>query len=283
MQLELEIVALVLAAALMHATWNALVKNGRDRLGTMALVNGTGGLAGLVMLPFLPLPAPEAWPWLLASMVLHQIYYAALLLAYRTGDLSQVYPLARGTAPLLVAVGAWLLAGETLSQAEAAGVVIVSLGILSLAWRRGLRPEGEWAALGFALLTACSIGLYSLADGMGVRLSGDALGYIAWLFVLDAIPFLVFAIWRRGWSILPADAAELRNGVLGGLVSLGAYGCVIWAFSQGPMAHIVALRETSVLIAAGIGAYLLKEPFGPRRIAASAVVAGGAVLLNAGF
>lgn len=283
MALEPGVVALVLLAALFHASWNALVKNGQDRLATMSLVIGVGGLIGLLGLPFVALPAAGAWPWLLASVALHQVYFAVLLLAYRSGDLSQVYPIARGTAPMLVALGAWILAGEVLSPVEALGVAIVSLGIVSLAWRRGLRPSGEWSALCFALMTACSIGLYSLADGLGVRSAGTALGYIFMLFFLEALPFLAFALWWRGPSLWRFAPGELRAGLLGGVISVVAYGCVIWAFSQGPMAHIVALRETSVLIAAGIGAWLLKEPFGRQRIAASAVVACGAVLLNAGF
>ena len=282
MALSPGVVALVLLAALLHASWNALVKSGQDRVATMALVIGVGGLIGLAGLPFVPLPAPAAWPWLLLSVLLHQTYFATLLLAYRTGDLSQVYPVARGAAPLLVALGAWLLADEALSPAETLGVAIVSLGIVSLAWRRGLRPSGEWPALCFALLTAGSIGLYSLADGLGVRSAGHALSYILWLFALQAVPFLAFVAWRHGKALRRVDRATLRAGLIGGAIAMAAYGCVIWAFSQGPMAHIVALRETSVLIAAALGAWLLKEPFGPRRIAASAVVAGGAVLLNAG-
>lgn len=282
MALEPGVVGLVLLAALLHASWNALIKSGGDRLVAMALLTGTAGLIGLAGLPFVPVPAPGAWPWLLTSVAVHQVYFATLILAYRTGDLSQVYPVARGTAPLMVALGAWLLAGEALSAAEAAGVAIVSLGIVSLSWRRGARPSGESRALVFALMTAAGIAIYSLADGLGVRASGHAVGYILWLFTLQAVPFVAFVAWRRGRRLFEVSRADLRSGALGGAIAMTAYGCVIWALGQGPMAHIVALRETSVLIAAALGAWLLKEPFGRHRIAASAVVACGAVLLNAG-
>jgi drug/metabolite transporter (DMT)-like permease len=280
MALDPGVVALVLLAALLHATWNALIKSGGDRLAAMALLTATSCLIGLAGLPFVPVPEAAAWPWLLMSVAVHQAYFATLILAYRTGDLSQVYPIARGTAPMLVAVGAWLLAGEVLTLAEAVGVVVLSLGIVSLSWRRGLRPHGEAQALLFALMTAVSIALYSLADGLGVRASGHAVGYILWLFFLQAPPFLAFVAWRRGRRLLEIAPRDLRNGLAGGAISMAAYGCVIWALGQGPMAHVVALRETSVILAALLGTLFLGEPFGRRRIAAACTVAAGAALLQ---
>ncbi len=283
MTLDIGVVALVLLAAVLHATWNAFVKAGADRLAVLTLAVAAPAPLCALALPFVPLPEVASWPYLGASVVLHTFYFACLLFAYRHGDLSQVYPIARGSAPVLVAVGAWALAGEQLEPAEMAGVLIVSAGIMSLAWRRGhLAGDGEARAVGFALLTALTIGLYSVADGLGVRASGAAIGYILWMFALEGLPFLAFTLWVRRGRIRASFAPSLKAGIGGALISSLAYGIVVWAMSVAPMAHVVALRETSVIMAAAIGALVLKEPFGGRRIAAAVVVAGGAVLLQTG-
>ena len=278
------VIALVLLAALCHASWNALVKSGADRLVMMNYTIGVSSVLCFFIAPFVPLPNAAAWPFLIASLLIHLAYYAALLYAYEHGDLSQVYPIARGSAPVIVAGGAWLAANEALSPAELAGVLIVSGGIISLAWRgrRATRPEGELKAVGFALLTACTIGSYSLVDGLGVRRSGNAASYIVWLFVLEIIPLFAFTAWRRRGRLVADFAPHFKIGLVGGVIAGTAYAIAIWAMSQGPMAHVVALRETSVIMAAIIGALVLKEPFGPRRIAAASVVAAGAVLLQTG-
>jgi drug/metabolite transporter (DMT)-like permease len=162
-------------------------------------------------------------------------------------------------------------------------VLILCGGIVSLAWRRnGPAHDGEVKAVGFALLTSLMIGLYSVTDGLGVRGAGTAAGYILWLFAIEGLPLLFYALWRRRGRIRAAFAPSLKAGLGGAVISCLAYGIVIWAMSLGPMAHVVALRETSVIMAAALGALVLKEPFGHRRIAAAAVVAGGAVLLQAG-
>ncbi len=278
------VIALVLLAALCHASWNALVKSGADRLVMMNYTIGVSSVLSLFLAPFVPLPNAAAWPFLIGSTLIHLAYYAALIFAYRHGDLSQVYPIARGSAPVIVAGGAWLAAGEALNGAELAGVLIVSGGIISLAWRGrgGLRPDGELKAIGFALLTACTIGSYSLVDGLGVRRSGNAASYIIWLFIFEIIPLFAFTWWRRRGRLIADFAPHFKVGLVGGVIAGTAYAIAIWAFSQGPMAHVVALRETSVIMAAIIGALILKERFGPRRIAAAAVVAAGAVLLQVG-
>ena len=273
----------MLLAAGMHATWNALVKTGNDRLVTLALVNLAPTIPAALALPFLPAMEWEAVPFLAASVALHTLYYACLIGAYRTGDLSQVYPIARGSAPVLVAVGAWLLAGEAKTPLEIAGIAIVSLGIVSLAWRPGplrLPTLRQDEAILFALATGLTIAGYSIADGMGGRASGSVFTYIAWLFALDGLIIVAYAVWRRRKTLRQSFQPLLLRGFAGGAVAGTAYSIVIWAMSVAPMAHIVALRETSVLIAAGIGALLLKESFGKQRIAAAAVVVGGAALLH---
>jgi len=284
MTLEPGVLALVLLAAVLHASWNALVKTGGDRLVVTTLVMTAASLPCAVALFFLPPLEPAAAPFLLISVLVHFVYYGFLLGAYHHGDLSQVYPIARGAAPALVALAAWVFAGEDLSAVELLGVLVVSLGIMSLAWRRGVRlGDGEAKAIGFALLTALSIAVYLLADGMGVRRGGHALSYICWLFAIEGLPLLAFTFWRRRGRIRAAFMPQLGRGLLGGTVATVSYGIAIWAMGQASMAHVVALRETSVIFAAAIGALALKEPFGRIRIAAATVVASGAVLLNLGL
>lgn len=273
----------MLLAAVMHATWNALVKTGRDRLVMQTLVILVPSIPAMIALPFLPAMEWDAVPYLAGSTLLHFLYYTCLVGAYRVGDLSQVYPIARGSAPVLVAVGAWLLAGETKTPLEIAGILVVSLGIVSLAWRPGplrLPSVREDEALLLAFATGLTIAGYSVADGMGGRESGFVFTYIAWLFATEGPPLLLFALWRRRGRVRESFAPNILPGIIGGAVAGTAYAIVIWAMSVAPLAHVVALRETSVLIAAGIGALLLKESFGKQRIAAAAVVVGGAALLH---
>lgn len=281
MALEPGVVVLVLCAAALHATWNALIKAGGDRLVmTMLVLMGPVPvcIAGLFVLPGLE---PGAWPFLLTSAALHYVYYALLIAAYTHGDLSQVYPVSRGAAPALVAVAAWGLAGEGLTEGEVIGILIVSAGIMSLARTRQMRLPAETKALGLALLNAVAIAGYLVVDGMGVRRAGAPLTYIAWLFLLEALPVLGFTLWRRRGRFVRSVAPHLRLGLFGGIVSGFSYGITIWAMSRGPMAHVVALRETSVVMGAVFGVLVLKEPFGVRRVVAASVVAAGAVLLTA--
>lgn len=283
MSLDPAVFFLVLAAALMHATWNALIKSGGDGLVTTTVIMAVPAVPSAIALVFLPTLLPAAWPFLALSVVTHFAYYAVLLNAYRHGDLSQVYPIARGCAPALVGIGAWLFAAETLSTIEMLGVLIVSGGIFSLSWRRrGTAGPSELKAIGFALLTALTIAIYLLADGMGVRRAGNALTYICWLMLLDAIPLTLFTLWRRRGRIRESFVPCLRLGLAGGTLASISYGITIWAMGVAPMAQVVAVRETSVIFAAALGALVLKEPFGRFRIAAAAVVATGAVLLNLG-
>lgn len=273
----------VLFAAVLHAAWNALVKSSTDRFLSMSTVNLVSSLLALPLILVLPLPPVEAWGWLLASILIHQAYYVALILAYRHGDLSQAYPLARGSAPLLVALGAWLLAGESLTPLALGGIAITALGILSL--MRGLRireREGRHA-LFFALATGVAISAYTVADGMGGRAGPAPWSYIAWLFFIEGLPFpLLVPVLRRRAVIVAFLRHGARDAALGGVLSAAAYCIVIWALTRAPMSSVSALRETSVVIAAMIGAVFLGERFGRRRIAAALVVAAGVVVLQLG-
>jgi drug/metabolite transporter (DMT)-like permease len=274
------VLALVLLAAALHASWNALVKAGGDPFVRLALLNVVSGVCALPLLFLVAVPALASWPYLFGSVAIHVAYNLALAYGYRFGDLSHVYPIARGIAPPLVALGAWLIAGEAPTPLGALAILVISGAIASLAFGPGWRL-GPLAPVGFALATGLSIAGYTICDGIGGRAAGDVLGYIAWLFVLNAVPFgLIVALWRRH-DLAGQLRLSWRASVLGGVFALVAYGLVIWAMRLAPMASVSALRETSVTMAALIGARLLREPFGSRRLVAASVVALGVVLLEA--
>ncbi len=283
MPLAFPVAGLVLLAALMHASWNALVKGAEDRFLAMTLVTVMPGLLSLVVAVFLlPLPARASWPFLLLSMIAHGGYYVCLLEAYRFGDLSRIYPLARGTAPLFVAALSTLAVGERLATPALAGVALVALGTGSLAFEDGWPKGGQGRSVIFALLTAIAIAGYMLADGLGARRSGAPFSYIAWVFAIDSLPLLLALPVLRGRASLAYLRRNWLIGLAGGLLSLGAYGIAIWAMSRGAMGEVAALRETGVVFAALIGWLALGEPLGRRRIAASCAVAAGIILLGIG-
>ncbi len=280
------VIALVLCAAVMHAVWNTVIKMGSDRLMIMAVVIGMGGLLSPALILYGPPPLPESWRFIALSALIHCAYFFFLIQAYEVGDLSHAYPLARGTAPLVVAAGGALFAGEWLNPFELLGVVLVSAGIISLMLTGsfGLRgakgPHGQWRPLFYPLATGVMIAAYTIADGLGVRLSGNPASYIGWLFLFSAIPIAVFAALRRRGAALAFLRRHWTSSMGGGLLAFGAYALVIWALSLGAMVHVSALRETSVVIAALIGTRLLGEPFGARRVLSAATVAGGVVVLH---
>lgn len=280
MTLPVGVAALVLLAALFHATWNALLKTGDDRLAMLSIANASGVVIALVMTPFVPPPLAASWPFLLASVLLHTGYYGFLIHAYRHGDLSHVYPLARGLSPILVAALAAVFAHELLPPWGLAGVALACIGIASLTidrptpWRSDRRP------LAYALGTALFIAAYTLADGMGVRRAGEPLAYIVWLMFLDGLPIIGFGVWARRHRLGETVARNWVSGCTSGALQFAAYALVIWAMSLGAMAAVSALRETSVIFAAAIGALILKERFGARRMTAACLVAAGIVLMR---
>lgn len=282
MELSPAVAALVLLAAVLHASWNVLVKIGGDRLLVQTTVIGTGSLLCALALPFVPLPAPAAWPFVVASVVVHSLYFFGLLRSYAHGDLSQVYPIARGTSPLVVALLAVPLAGEHLSAHDFAGVVLVTAGILSLA--RGRPATGDVRAVRYALATGLTIAAFTLVDGLGVRRAGDPLSFILWMSALEIVPLGLFVALRRRERVRAFLAVNgvrgLASGVAGGIMAVSAYGIVLWAYSRAALAPVAALRETSVVMAALFGSLSLGEPFGARRVLASVVVVIGVALLN---
>jgi drug/metabolite transporter (DMT)-like permease len=271
--------AAVLAAAVLHAAWNALVKQGGDPFLRLAVVILTGSLVCFPLLPLVEPPPPAAWPWLLASVTVHIAYDWLLCLGYLRGDLSLVYPMARGVAPPLVALLGLLVAGERLAPEGLAAVAVVSAGILVLLGL-GRVARAQRRSLLYASGCGVAIALYTLADGQGVRAAGEPWGYILWLFALDGLPFGLPVLWLQRHRLQGLATPGLAPAALGGLLSFAAYALVIWAMATTPMALVSALRETSVVLAAWIGTRLLAEPFGGRRIAAAALVAAGIVLLK---
>ncbi|HVI90991.1 MAG TPA: EamA family transporter [Dongiaceae bacterium] len=270
---------LVLAAALMHAGWNVMAKTAGDKLLNIGLISVGLGVVGLIFTPFVDFPDRASWHFLLGSLIAHLGYYVFLSTGYRHGDLSQVYPIARGMAPPLVAFTAWLLIGETLSPLQLAGVLATSFGILSLALDKPLDRAHSWRPILFGLLTSLTIMSYTLFDGQGVRVAGDHLGYIVWLFVLDVPLVLAYCLWRRPGAI-GYFRQRWRFGLIGGVLSGGAYGISIFAMSQGGLASVSSLRETSVIFAAVMSSLLLKERFRHRRYVSVLLVATGAALLH---
>jgi drug/metabolite transporter (DMT)-like permease len=288
MVVEPLIVALLLAAALMHASWNALLKADRsDRMATFGVIMTTGTVMGLVAVPFLPMIYPEAWKFLVASVIIHVAYYTFLLKAYSYGDLSHTYPIARGLGPLLVALVSGQLIGEHLRTQDILGVVLLSGGLVALALPlKGAPHTGGRHGLAtlFAVLTGITIAAYIIADGMGVRAAGPdmahRIAYIAWLCVLEGPWLLVLALALRPETVISHLKRTWWRGVIGGVIANTGYGIAIYALVLGPMAHVAALRETSVLFGALMGTLLLGEPFGTRRIAAAFIIVVGLVMMN---
>ncbi|MEE9375238.1 MAG: EamA family transporter [Rhizobiaceae bacterium] len=271
------VILLVLGAAFLHAFWNAMIKGSTDRVLTMGLVNLGHALFGLVMVfLFLP-PAPESWPFIAGSTFIHLFYYGFLVWAYRHGDLSQVYPIARGIAPLMIALGAQFFAGEYLSKGAWAGITLVSIGIGVLMLDRKAGSIHK-QALYAALLTGFTIAAYSIVDGMGVRLSGNPFGYIGWLFLLEIIPAFGFLFFRR--KALKSVGSKLYcYGLAGGLISSAAYGLAIYAKTLTTLGAVSALRESSVIIAALIGVIWFKERPWEMRVISALIVAAGVIIL----
>jgi phosphonate utilization associated putative membrane protein len=275
------VVAAVLFGALLHAGWNAMVKSSSDKALDTATIHLVGSLVALPLLLFTGLPAASSWPFILTSVVIHIGYYIALTGAYKHGDLGLTYPLMRGTAPLLVALSATFTVGETLSPLSWAGVLGVSCGVLALGLSRHAIESPR--AVGFALANAVVIAVYTVVDALGARASGNPLQYVVALFALDGWPFALMVLHRRGFAVAwPYARRRAPLALVGASASLGSYGIALWAMTRAPVATVAALRETSVLFAALLGTWLLKEAFTPRRALGTAVIVAGVMALRLG-
>jgi len=271
------VIALVLCAAILHASWNAILRGGEDRLWSVTVMSFAATALAIPAVVLLPLPAQASWPYLGLSVGLQVVYSWFLVLAYRHADLGQVYPMIRGSVPLLVTLGAAIFAGERLSAPALSGIVLVSAGILSLALGRGrAHPKAVAAALANSLVIAT----YTVTDGIGARLSGNSFAYVTWIFLLYGVlmPAAFLAVRRR--LIVRWSAPETRTALIAGVVQLVTYGTVIWALTLAPIGPVSALRETSIVFAALIGRLFLSEPLTARRLGGCVVIAAGAACLG---
>jgi drug/metabolite transporter (DMT)-like permease len=268
----------VLAAAVTHAAWNAIAHGIKDQMLAFALIGVGGIIAAIPLVIIAATPRPDCWPYLLGSVAIHVFYILLLMRCYRYGEFSQVYPLARGTSPLVVTVLAAIFVHERPSLPQVAGVLVISAGLAVLVF--GGRRAGRAAFLA-AVGTGLTIAAYTTVDGVGVRLSASPVGYIGWLILLESLCVPMFALLRRREVLLKQPPRILLSGVAGGALSVLAYGLVLWAQTRGALAPIAALRETSIIFGAIIGTLVFREPFGRTRIAATLLVVAGIVLLNA--
>jgi len=272
LELTLGVTFAVLGAALLHASWNALIKSGADPILDTALVALASSGIAIALAAWVAPPAPASWPFIAASALIHVAYFTTLALAYHAGDMSHGYPIMRGTAPLVTALASWLWLGEAISPGAWAGVLLICGGVLSL----GLAGGGaSRRATAWALANAAVIAAYTLADGAGVRAAGGAGRYVVWLFVFMGLPFGLGVLALRRGEFLRHAARHWWRGLAGGALSVLSYGIALWAMTRAPVAVVAALRETAVIFGALIGAWLLKEGhLGPRLGGAAAVLAG---------
>ena len=273
--------AAVLFAAACHAAWNAAIKRGLDPLATTVVISVGAALVAAAMMPLVGLPAAASWPWCAASVLIHLFYFAALIESYRAGDLGQVYPIARGSAPLMTAAATTVFVGERLGILGWFGIILLVAGVLLLSLRGGRDlARLDRKAVGFALFTAVTICAYSVVDGVGARLAGSANAYTVALFVGIAPVMVIYALARRGAAATLAIGRHWGLGLAGGTLQLGSYGIAIWAMTVAPIAIVAALRETSVLFGAAIAVIFLKEPLRASRIVAAVMIIAGLALIR---
>jgi len=275
--MSLTVFEIVLVAAVLHASWNAIVKAGKNTVLTMVLVTASAALWAVVLLPVLPSPSPESWPYIALSAALQIVYFALVARIYRIADMSQTYPIMRGAAPLIVALAGTLFLDEALSSPAWLGVCIICSGILIMLWSGGLKSR---EGLILALLNALVISGYTLVDGIGVRLSAAPASYTLWIFLITGASIGCWATLTQ-WS-------QTRNylrlnwhlGAVGGLGTLVSYGLALYAMTQAPVAVVAALRETSILFSAVISWLILKEHITVVRCVSVCLIAIGAITLR---
>ena len=275
--------AAMLFAAACHAGWNAAIKRALEPLAMTVLISVGAALVALAFLPVVGLPQPAAWPWVAASVPIHLVYFAALIESYRAGDMGQVYPIARGSAPLLTALASPLIVGEWIGPGAWLGILLLVAGVLLLSLRGG-RDLGnlDRRAVGFALFTALAVSAYSLVDGIGARVAGPARAsaYSVALFIGLGPVMVLYALARRGPGIFAAMIAHWKTGLAGGALQLGSYGIAIWAMTVAPIALVAALRETSVLFGALLAVLFLKEPLRASRVVAAVMIVFGLIVIR---
>ena len=267
----------VLGAALLHATWNALIKTGANKQTSMLIMTVWQGIIGLSIVVWLPIPQASVWPWLIGSGVVHMFYQLFLAYAYEQGDLSRVYPLARGAAPMIVLLVSFFAMSDHITTAEVSGIAVLGLGILLMA--RGVFTSGESRRLvPFALGSAVATAAYTIVDGIGARIEGDAVAYVGWLLLMSGIFYVPAILVLKGRSIASASRTVWAQGALPAAASLAAYSIAVWAMTQAPIALVAALRETSILFAVLIGWWVFGERMDKQKCLAAILIVAGVVL-----
>jgi drug/metabolite transporter (DMT)-like permease len=276
-----QIVLIVLAGALLHASWNAVVKSSGDKFLNAVMVVTFSMIMAMAALPFMDQPAAQSWPYLCFSSGLQAIYIGLIAKAYKNGDMSIAYPLMRGTAPLLVALVSLPILGEALPTLRWLGVLMVSTGVLLMAFESMRVVKAGTVTLGTALLNACFIATYTVTDGIGVRLSGAPIAYTMWIFILHALPLLLLALYQSKQSFFSLMRNRWRVGIFGGFATLASYGSALWAMNQNvPVAAVAAMRETSILFAAALSFFLFKEKIGVWRMAGIVTIGLGVAFIR---
>jgi drug/metabolite transporter (DMT)-like permease len=278
--MSLTVFLAVIAAAAMHASWNALVKVRTDRFASISITALGMALVAVPVLPFVDVPHAAVWPWIIASVIIHVGYRLFLIMAYNAGDLAQTYPLARGAAPLMTAVGAIFLVHEIPGPIAILGILLLSGGTLLMSLRGGLLGQLNGRAVGYALATSVFISGYTLVDGNGARLASTASSYAAWLFFCDGLCSVVIGFYYRGKGLLDVIAREWKTGLMAGALSAGSYWIAMWAMTRAPIASVAALRETSIVFAMIISVFVIGERMTAWRVTAAACIVGGAIALR---
>lgn len=275
------IVLIVLLGALLHASWNAVVKSAGDKFLNAVVVMTCSMVMAMAVLPFMGQPLAASWPYLATSAALQAIYVWLIAKAYDGGDMSVAYPLMRGTAPLLVALVSLPLIGEALPPLRWLGVLAVSLGVLVMAFDSLRVAKSGGSTMAAALINACFIAAYTVTDGIGVRKSGAPIAYTLWIFVLHALPLLLWAMFTAREKLIEQFKSRWKAGIFGGVATVGSYGSALWAMSQNvPVAAVAALRETSILFAAALAVIVFKEAIGIWRMAGIVVILAGVALIR---
>jgi drug/metabolite transporter (DMT)-like permease len=278
-QLTVAVISLVLFAGVLHAAWNAMASAIADKTLAFALIGAAQAAVAVIVLPIVGLPGSGAVAFAAGSAVVHIAYTAALLQSYRLGDFGRAYPLARGTAPLLVGLGAWFIAGEHLTALQITGTCTIAAALTGIVFSGGRLTRADLPATTVALLTGVMIATYTVIDGLGVRHAHNPLGYLSLLFAFQEPAILAIAIYRLRRRLHRRLLREVPAGLGAGAISVLAYGIVVWAQTHGPLALVSALRETSVISGALIATLLFKEPFARRRLLPSVAVVLGILLI----
>lgn len=277
------VVLIVLFGALLHASWNVIVKFGNDKYLSAVMLCGAAGLIAVLIIPFMPLPSAASWPYLVTSTSLQVCYLFMVAAAYSNGDMSLAYPLMRGTPPLLVALAAGPMIGEVLGGAQWLAIGLISCGVLTMALdtsRKTTRGQNTSRTVIIALVNAFFIAGYTLVDGLGVRVSGNAVSYILWAFLFNAVPIVAWGVWKYRGQLLRQIRSHGHLALFGGAGSMGSYGLALWAMTMAPVAMVAALRETSILFAMVLSLVLLREHISRKRIAGALLIVGGTVLMR---